>query len=175
MRLTLALALTVAWASACKPGISVGSPGTPTNGEAPTGSRTPLNSCTRGERLTSASPVAANRWIDATSSGLKSQTRLVISDRETLARVWRDAWPTKVVPSVDFTQHSLVLFAAGERMTGGFSAVIDSVCSSAGAASIFARVVSPPAGAMVTEMITSPADLVRVPLLSGRVSWNVSQ
>jgi hypothetical protein len=125
--------------------------------------------------MTSASPTVANRWIDATTSGFKSSRRAVISDAATLASVWRESSSTRQAPTVDFSKHSLVLLAAGEQMSGGYDAVIDSVCQSPGNVAIYARLTSPPPGAMVSQMITQPADLVRIPAVTGQATWNIKQ
>lgn len=101
-------------------------------------------------------------------SGVRERKALVVkSEKE-----WRELWemhssffaPAKPVPSIDFDKEMIVAVFAGEKRTGGY--VIEITVIEEDRAKQQLRVVyretKPPAGVMVTQVLTQPYCIVRL-------------
>ncbi len=112
-----------------------------------------------------------------TDSGYQSASQMVINNSER----WNDLWqqhtyntePPPPVPQVDFTPYSVVAVFAGEQPTGGYSVEILSVETSGSQTqeqlAIRVQHRQPGAGDFVTEALTYPYHIIRIPKIDGRV------
>jgi hypothetical protein len=96
---------------------------------------------------------------------------------------WNDLWqqhtyntePPPPVPQVDLTRYSVVAVLAGEQPTGGYSVEILSVETSGSqtqersAITITVEHRQPEAGDFVTEALTYPYHMIRIPKIDGKV------
>ncbi len=78
-------------------------------------------------------------------------------------------------PAVDFSREMLLVAAMGPQPTGGYSVVIDKLIEEAGELLAFVRFVSPGRGCGAIAAVTSPVDIVRVPLSSKNIRWVVER
>jgi hypothetical protein len=111
------------------------------------------------------------------NSGYQSASQMVIKNSEQ----WIDCWqqhtsntePPPPVPRVDFTRYSIVAVFAGEQPTGGYSVEILSVETSGSPTqeqlAITVQHLQPGAGDFVTEALTYPYHIIRIPRIDGRV------
>jgi hypothetical protein len=84
---------------------------------------------------------------------------------------WSDLWkrhkstvvPAPELPSVDFSKNTVLAVFAGQKNSGGYSITVTGVIP---AGSDKVRVVvdenSPPEGAMTTQALTQPFDIIRI-------------
>ena len=108
-------------------------------------------------------------------SNLREPRRLLIRDRESWAALWpqlvNTGAPTEP-PFVDFTREDVLVAAMGERRVGGYSIQIDDVDYAGGAVHVVVTSFEPGPGCDRAEVVTSPLDAVRVPKISGAVTFS---
>jgi hypothetical protein len=110
-----------------------------------------------------------------TDSDYQSATKMAIDDSEEWIALWQqhtcNIEPPPPVPQVDFTRYSVVAVFAGEQPTGGYSVEIlnvengSSKTKEQGAIAITVRHRQPKAGEFVTEALTYPYHMIRIPKL----------
>ena len=119
---------------------------------------------------------SSSRVYRTLTSGFTAPTELVVRD----AAAWREAWgqitgpivPQPERPAVDFGREAVVVVAAGERWTGGWTVTVDSVApTNGGGLTVSYTLSGPGAGCVAAQTITSPVDVVRVPRPSGEVRF----
>ena len=108
-------------------------------------------------------------------SGYQSVSQIVIDNSEQWSNLWQqhtyNTEPPPPVPQVNFNSYSIVAVFAGEQPTGGYSVEILSVETSSsqtkeqGAIIITVQYCQPSAGDFVTEALTYPCHLIRIPKL----------
>ncbi|MDZ8069880.1 MAG: protease complex subunit PrcB family protein [Nostoc sp. DedQUE08] len=104
-------------------------------------------------------------------SGYQSASQMVIDNSERWIDLWQqhtsNAEPPPPVPQVDFTRYSVVAVFAGEQPTGGYSVEILSVETSGSQTqeqlAITVQHRQPSAGDFVTEALTYPYHIIRIP------------
>jgi hypothetical protein len=79
------------------------------------------------------------------------------------------------LPAVDFSREMLLMAAMGPKPTGGYRVAIDKVIEQSGELLAFVRFVSPGRRCGAIAAMTSPVDIVRVPLSSKNVRWVVER
>lgn len=91
-------------------------------------------------------------------------------DRHTVGRV-----PPPDTPSIDFDQHMVFMYVAGERPTSGYTVEVVEVL--AGGERWTARVVErrPARGSFVAQVITHPYHFIRLPRSDLRVTVELSE
>lgn len=100
------------------------------------------------------------------SSGLTDPQRLVIRDQVAWAAVWAAMWPdgsAQPLPQVDFAREVLVVVALGQRPTGGYGILVDSATATPSGLSVRIRTISPGPRCAVTQSLTQPVDIARLP------------
>lgn len=111
-------------------------------------------------------------------SGLHSERLMAIRNSGEWLGQWRrinarqDPPP---LPAVDFSREMLLMAAMGRQPTGGYRVVIDKVIEQSGELLAFVRFVSPGRGCGAIAAVTSPADIVRVPVSPKNVRWVVER
>ncbi|NMG08385.1 protease complex subunit PrcB family protein [Brasilonema sp. UFV-L1] len=105
-------------------------------------------------------------------SGYQSASQIMVINN---SEQWIDLWqqhtyntePPPPVPQVDFTRYSVVAVFAGEKPTGGYSVEILSVETSGSQTqkqlAITVQQRQPGAGDFVTEALTYPYHMIRIP------------
>ena len=93
--------------------------------------------------------------------------RLVIKDRDEFNDFWKGlVSPGRFLPplpEVDFSKEMIVVVGMGLRPSPGFGIMIDGACEANGQIELFvSKVEDGPCGA-VPDVVTSPADIVRIP------------
>lgn len=110
------------------------------------------------------------------ASGLREPQRLVVRDASTWPQAWSSIWrgtsPEPPIPQVDFGREIVVVAAMGERLTGGFTILIDSALEGTSGISIRIRSISPGSGCATTQALTQPVDIARVPRRDGPVTFD---
>jgi len=110
------------------------------------------------------------------ASGLREPRRLVVRDASTWQQAWSSIWqrtsPEPPIPQVDFGREIVVVAAMGERLTGGFTILIDSALEGTSGVLIRIRSISPGLGCGTTLALTQPVDIARVPRRDGSVTFD---
>lgn len=100
-------------------------------------------------------------------SGFTAPARLVVRSegewREAWARIHQTRMPQPTLPAVDFARETVLVAALGERSSGGYGIVVDSVYDSGAELHAVVRRTSPGAGCAVTGALSQPVDAVRIP------------
>lgn len=108
-------------------------------------------------------------------SGLAQRERVVVRTDEEWTRVWERIThrvsPPVPRPAVDFSQEMVVVVAMGGRPTGGYAIAVEGVFEAEGR--LYAAVLekSPGAACILTQALTQPIDVVRIPRRDGIVSF----
>jgi hypothetical protein len=119
-------------------------------------------------------PFPFYRLLQAQYSGIPEPRRVVIRDPAAWETLWDEArrvGSLPPAPSVDFTRDMVLVVAMGLRPTGGYRISVDAVYRAHGGVFVVVREISPGAGAMVTQVLTAPLDLVRVPRTDEAVTF----
>jgi hypothetical protein len=85
-----------------------------------------------------------------------SELQKLLSTEEDFKNYWQVLKSGQPEPSVDFTKQSVVLLAAGQEPTSGYSIHILRTENNESGIVLHYRVVSPPAGAVTAQVITYP-------------------
>lgn len=111
-----------------------------------------------------------------THSGYQSANQMVIDRPEQWADLWYQhtagSEPPPPVPQVDFTRHSVVAVFAGEKPTGGYSVEIlgvetkDFQIGNPPSLVIQVEYRQPQPGDFVTDAITQPHHMIRIPQIA---------
>lgn len=119
----------------------------------------------RLQDMASGAQTLAITSLSQRSSNLQTAGTRTITSAETFAELWRQhTGAMDAPPTVDFGQQTVLAVFAGEKPTGGYSAVITSVKLLDKTMTVHYRVNEPAPGTIVTQMITYPAHLVSVPV-----------
>lgn len=112
-----------------------------------------------------------------TDSGYQSASQMVIDNSERWSNFWQlhtcNTEPPPAVPQVDFTRYSVVAVFAGAKPTGGYSVEIlnaetkDSQTKDRSSIVITVQYRQPEAEAFVTEALTYPYHIIRIPKSDG--------
>ncbi len=111
------------------------------------------------------------------TTGFDAAVQLVIADQAS----WRDAWlrmvslrrPVPSPPEIDFTKEIVVVVAMGQQRSGGHSVRIVAVERLASGVRVQAVLEQPGAGCITSANITSPADVVVLPVTVRPVTFDL--
>jgi hypothetical protein len=99
-------------------------------------------------------------------SGVTTPAERVARDSEEWRRLWQAhqaaTLAQRPLPAVDFSREICVAIFAGERPTGGFAVAVEQVLESPSGVEVVYRVTGPPQGAMVSQALTSPFEIIAV-------------
>jgi hypothetical protein len=79
--------------------------------------------------------------------------------------------PAPDPPRVEFEREMLIVVALGERPTGGYGIVVDSAETRPDGLFVTVRTIAPGKGCMLTQALTQPVDIARVPRHEGQVGF----
>jgi PrcB C-terminal len=117
----------------------------------------------------------------AYSSGLRMPSRTVVRTLTEWVATWaaihQPRQPVPPLPAIDFTQEMILVVALGERPTGGYSIFVDQVFEADDRGiDVVVRSLRPAFGCVVTDAVTQPVDVARVPLREGPTRfWDRSE
>jgi hypothetical protein len=101
------------------------------------------------------------------NSGFKTKQLIVVSNEQEWQRVWSQLHskrrPRPIVPTVNFDERMVIVYALGIQRTGGYSVRISGVESLDDQLQVNMIVTRPAANCVVTAGLTSPADIILLP------------
>ena len=117
-----------------------------------------------------------------TDSSYQSASKMLINTSEQWCQVWQvhtyNTEPPPPIPQVDFTCYKVVAVFAGEKPTSGYSIEIirvetnDSQTKEKPSLTFTLQYCQPKAGDFVTEALTYPYHMIKVPKLdSGKIAF----
>jgi hypothetical protein len=122
-----------------------------------------------------ARPLSVRVLDSGSRSGVTSQQESVVRGPEEWQRLWQahqgGAVPQRPLPAVDFARELCISIFAGQRSTGGFAVMVEQVMESASGIEVSYRVTSPPPGAIVSQALTSPFQIIAVASRPGPVRF----
>jgi hypothetical protein len=114
----------------------------------------------------------------STQSGFTEPARIVVRTREQWLAAWTIIVPATPLslppplPEIDFEREMLIVAAMGTRSTGGFDIIVESATESPrGLVTVQIRSLSPCGGSGVTQAVTKPVDIARLPRRNGPVAY----
>ena len=112
----------------------------------------------------------------AYSSGLDRPARVVVRDAATWQAIWDRIYlrqsPVPPLPAVDFSRDMIVVVALGAQPTGGYGILITGASeATANGVAVIVDSSSPASSCVVTDALTQPVDIARMPLRDGEVSF----
>ena len=129
--------------------------------------------CHQGRSLTITQlgpPRSGPRWSFSNGSGLRDPLRTVIRNREAWVEMWKRIYNANppdeamaLLPEVDFSREMLIVAALGERPTGGYGIIVSGACEREKELEIVVRSISRVTCVGVTQSLTQPLDIVRLP------------
>jgi hypothetical protein len=107
-------------------------------------------------------------WVN--SFPTEKKLHLVIKTSEEFSDFWKrltsrgspDSW-VPPMPEIDFSKETIVVSAMGTRPSSGYGTIIDGVCEVDGRVEVFISNVEDPCRGMQLQVLTAPADAVRIP------------
>ena len=111
------------------------------------------------------------------NTGFDAATQVVIADQT----AWREAWarlmssrrPLPPAPEMDFSRQIVVIVAMGRQVSGGHSIRVVTVDRQASGVVVRAVAQEPGRGCISTANITSPADVVVLPVDAQPVTFDL--
>ena len=136
---------------------------------------TGANNAEAGPRLSVFVPTQDATLAKQTVSGITARERLVIRDPTEWPTMWSRIHaaqsPPPAVVQPDFNAEMAVVAALGEKPSGGFDIVIDSVTRHERGSIVYVTERSPGSGCMTTAVVTQPVHAVRAPKTDGTIWW----
>jgi hypothetical protein len=104
-------------------------------------------------------------------SGISDASEVVVRSRAEWDALWKAHAGLQPIPAVDFSQEFIAAVFLGTRRSGGFGAEILGTRREAAALVIEYRERVPAASDIVTQALTSPFHIVRVPRFDGPIRF----
>jgi hypothetical protein len=104
-------------------------------------------------------------------SGINDASELVVRSPTEWDALWKAHAGLKPIPAVDFSQELIAAVFLGTRPSGGFGVEILGTRREAAALVIEYRERAPAAGDIVTQALTSPFHIVKVPRFDGPIRF----
>lgn len=105
--------------------------------------------------------------IDGTYSGVEDKRELLINTNDEyqklMSEVYKNLDQMPRIPVVDFTKNSLIAVFIGNRSNGGFMVLIDSITEGSKSISVNVTETTPGKNCVVTEALTRPYSIVKIP------------
>ena len=139
------------------------------------GGASSANSSEEGARLSVFVPSANATLAKESVSGITAHERLVIRDVTEWPAMWARIHgaqnPPPPIVQPDFATEMAVVAAMGEKASGGFDIVIDSVTRHERGSIVYVTEHSPGSGCMTTGALSQPVHAVRAPKTDGTIWW----
>jgi hypothetical protein len=117
------------------------------------------------------SPLAFQTVYRGTQSQIEAPREVTIRSAADWRALWREHAPAAAVPVVDFKREMVVGVFLGTRPTGGYAVEITSLDATRNELTVNYRVDEPARDAMVVQVLTAPAHLVRFESRKGSVKF----
>ena len=104
-------------------------------------------------------------------SGISDASEVVVRSPAEWGALWKAHAGLKPIPAVDFSQEFIAAVFLGTRPSGGFGAEIVGTRRDAAALVIEYRERAPAATDIVTQALTSPFHIVKVPRFDGPIRF----
>ena len=104
-------------------------------------------------------------------SGISDASEVVVRSRAEWDALWKAHAGLQPIPAVDFSQEFIAAVFLGTRPSGGFGAEILGTRREAASLVIEYRERMPAASDVVTQALTSPFHIVRVPRFEGPIRF----
>lgn len=105
--------------------------------------------------------------INGTYSAIDDKREVLINDNEKYQALMNEHYKNldqmPRIPVVDFTKYSVVAVFIGPRSNGGYMVAIDSINESSNSLNVNVSEITPGKNCVVTEAITKPFSLVKIP------------
>jgi len=112
-------------------------------------------------------------------SGIEKETLSVIKDQGAWQTLWNSIHanmsPAPPIPAVDFTKEMILVAAAGQKPSSGYTMAITSAVEANGEVTVSVDAMSPGSKCVGLTVMTSPVDLARVTRRDGPVRFNVAR
>ncbi len=119
---------------------------------------------------------AKSRFTGSYSGATKAGEQ-VVTDAATWEKVWKKVHstvsPQPKLPAVDFEKHAVIAVFLGQRNTGGHGIRIKGVVEKEDFVEVVVLKTSPGPGAITTQALTQPYDMLIVPKPTKRVKFVV--
>lgn len=137
--------------------------------------QTPVEAGTGAPAALSCQAFDAEGLLGCIYSGLTQRERRVLTTPGELADVWARAHsrgsPQPPLPAVDFSREHVVLAAMGEQRSGGYGITVQAPVQAGEAREVTVLEWSPGEGCIVTDALTQPFALRRIPSTGGPVRF----
>ncbi len=100
------------------------------------------------------------------ATGYDERKNLAIYDETEFAALWEKIHPEDPLASVDFTSEYVIAVFAGEKSSGGHTITVEKVTENDTTRTVSILMSEPAADCIVTQAITSPYHIIKVPLTS---------
>ena len=101
----------------------------------------------------------------------------MLRDADAWAAIWQRIYgrsrPVPSVPSVDFEREMVVVVALGRQRSSGYKIRVDRAFREGPTTIIVVHTESPDEGCIVTNALTSPVDIAKMPLLPDPVEFRI--
>jgi len=108
-------------------------------------------------------------------SGIEERREAVVRTAAEWAALWKQHQPGQKPPAIDFTRSMVAGVFLGSRPTGGYTLEVTAVQREGADLVVIYRESKPDPKMMVTQMITSPFDLVRIDRHAGPVRFRPAE
>ena len=113
---------------------------------------------------------------DGTQCGIKTDTLMLIRNINDLNTNWKklksNMGGAVKIPVVDFSKHNIIIVAQGMKNSGGYSVDIKSVNVTANNVIVNADFNKPGKNCIVTDVITYPYEVIKIPKVNKMVLLN---
>ena len=116
-------------------------------------------------------PVAFANVHRGFDSQIESARNVTIRSSSEWAALWKEHAPGTPAPKVDFTRDMVVGVFLGTRPTGGYAVTITAVETADADLAVTYLEAQPKPGEMLTQALTAPVHLVRIPQHKGNVRF----
>jgi hypothetical protein len=116
-------------------------------------------------------PVRFTQVASGTQSGIEEAREVVVRSAAEWKTLWQAHAPGEQPPEIDFSSSTVVGVFLGFRSTGGHRVEITSVERTGDGIVVAWRESRPPRDAIVTQVLTFPFHLVRIPRETGKITF----
>jgi PrcB C-terminal len=99
--------------------------------------------------------------------GLTNTKFMVINNQKALTEVYdlinKSRYPKLETPKIAFKKETVIALFLGEKNSGGYAIDVDQVLNKKDKISVIYKVISPKQGEMVTNVMTQPFTIIKIP------------
>lgn len=117
--------------------------------------------------------------LDGTYSAVEDKREILLNNNEDFQKLMADVYKNldqmPRIPVVDFNKNSVVAVFIGNRSNGGFMVAIDSITEGSKNLTVNITETTPGKNCMVTDAITRPFTLVKIPKTESKLVFKTKQ